>query len=251
MQPHDTTRDNPIQLCECGCGQPAPIAHYTNKPMGYFKGQPIRFIHGHNARKPDLVSPNPSGLCMCGCGEKTPIAKDTDTRHGQVAGHPNRFVNSAHGRRRPAITRFWEKVDKRGPDECWKWQAVIDKNGYGGFRLHGHFVKAHRAAYELFCGQIPDGMCVCHSCDNRACVNPAHLWLGTLADNNHDRDQKGRDRNLRGEEHHSSRFSEQEIEDIRALYATGQFTYRQLARRYGVSKSSIGCIIRHQTWRHI
>ena len=88
--------------------------------------------------------------------------------------------------------RFWEKVDKSG--DCWKWIAHLLK-GYGRFRLNNKTWSAHRVSWTLHYGEIPEGMCVLHRCDNPGCVNPEHLFLGTRTDNMKDRDQKGRGSN--------------------------------------------------------
>lgn len=97
--------------------------------------------------------------------------------------------------RKPIAERFWPKVDVRGHEECWEWTASRKERGYGVFSRPGHnngALKAHRVSWELANGPIPDGLCVLHRCDNPPCVNPAHLFLGTIADNNRDMSLKGR-----------------------------------------------------------
>lgn len=93
--------------------------------------------------------------------------------------------------------RFWEKVDQRGPDECWLWTAGCFTDGYGSFRLGGRSLRAHRVSYEVSTGPIPEGLVVMHSCDTPLCVNPAHLSVGTVGDNSRDMVSKKRHRNSR------------------------------------------------------
>ena len=119
----------------------------------------------------------PLGYCQCGCGAKTSIAKQTNARYGQVKGQPVRF-RVGHATRIPPGERFWSKVDKRGPDECWPWIGWLHPNGYGSFTLGGKRPKrrmAHRVSYELAHGALADDVQIHHKCRHQRCVNPAHL----------------------------------------------------------------------------
>jgi len=147
--------------------------------------------------------------------------------------------------------RFWEKVDIRSPDECWEWQAGLFSDGYGVFKVSPKTKKAHRVAWALTHGLIPKGLCVCHKCDNKRCVNPAHLFLGTLKDNARDRANKGRNADRRGEKSTSSKLVRAQVVQIRKLYAQGTITQRELAGRFGISRRQICDIINRVCWKHI
>ena len=148
-------------------------------------------------------------------------------------------------------SRFWAKVDKRGPNDCWLWTAAVNEHGYGVMRPEGRrsgpTIKAHRVAVMLN-GRNPEGLCVLHRCDNPPCVNPAHLFLGTKADNAADRDAKGRGN--RGSVNGHARLTETQVADIRARAAAGVLQ-RVLAAEYGVSRPTISRIVTGKGWLHV
>jgi hypothetical protein len=113
------------------------------------------------------------------------------------------------------ITRFESKVLRT--EGCWLWTAGI-KHHYGQFRVGIRQCLAHRVAWELYCGSIPEGMCVLHNCDNQLCVNPNHLFLGTQLDNIRDRNNKGRT---------AHRLTEEQVLEIRTLYSGGDYNRRR------------------------
>jgi hypothetical protein len=150
------------------------------------------------------------------------------------------------------MKRFWSKIQRGDVDGCWIWIAGLDKYGYGHFWLNGRKTQAHRVSWIFQNGDIPGGMCVCHKCDNRRCVNPRHLFLGTRADNNKDCNNKGRRKNTGqrpGEQNTQSKLTELDIKAIRQLYQDRNFSQREIADRYGVSQFTISQIVRRKKWK--
>lgn len=145
------------------------------------------------------------------------------------------------------MERFREKVNERGPDECWPWTAAYFKSGYGAFRVGNKQMKAHRVAFYLVTGNWPVGM-ACHRCDTPSCCNPAHLFDGSATDNARDRDAKGRGANRERSPH--CKLAEPMRDQIRREYQRGsrEFGVIGLAEKYRVGRSTISRIVRGK-WR--
>ncbi len=128
---------------------------------------------------------------------------------------------------------------------CWGWIGPLHNAGYGRLAHDKMELLAHRIAYELFVGPIPDGMHVLHHCDNPPCMNPAHLFLGTHADNMRDMVVKGRSQ--RGERNGQSKLTEGQVLEIRKVHAGGD-SQKELAQRYGVDRSMVNRIVNGKNW---
>lgn len=153
----------------------------------------------------------------------------------------------------PMPMRFFEKI-VYGWEDCWVWRGAVDNAGYGLFARPNQdrnfkCLKAHRMSYELFVGTIPDGKKVLHKCDNRQCVNPDHLFLGTQADNVRDMVLKGRQVTIPrfGEKNPMAKTSVVEVEKIRTMVGSGS-TQRAAARRFNLSPMTISRIVRGLSW---
>lgn len=143
--------------------------------------------------------------------------------------------------------RFLSKISKQA-NGCWNWTVSTFPDGYGQFKSEHKNLRAHRVAYELFNGPIPDNLCVCHTCDNRLCVNPAHLFLADNAENTADRHRKGRD--ARGEKQHNAILTTEQVMAIRSSFVAGM-NQSQFAREHGVNRATLTHILSGRTWKHI
>lgn len=162
------------------------------------------------------------------------------------------------------IKRFWSKVAKGEPTECWEWLGRLDKRGYGHFETmfrvaRGEFVHYHhiasRLAWEITNGPVARGKMCCHVCDNRACCNPAHMFLGTAQDNMADMRAKGRavpPPRLRqdGEHNPSAKITADDVRRIRARFNEGEHR-RALADEYHLAPRTIRHILNRTRWAHI
>lgn len=153
--------------------------------------------------------------------------------------------------------RFWEKVDhyRADPDGCWLWTGSRNRKGYGQISVGGRRGRpqlAHRIAWTLVNGPIPDGVKVLHSCDNPPCVNSsAHLFLGTLGDNNADMVAKGRDRKAIGEAAPTAVLTEATVLEMRRLHREEGLGCRRLGAMFSVADGTAQAVISRRTWRHL
>ncbi len=150
---------------------------------------------------------------------------------------------------------FWELGEMDG--DCLLWPRSCNQGGYGHAWVDGKLHQVHRLAYSLKRGPIPDGMCVCHTCDVRRCYNPGHLWLGTRGDNNRDRAGKGRTARLLGTDNHNARLTQEQADELRREYVvkfarcaagSGATQWRSNARElmasYGISRALLYRVLR-------
>lgn len=141
------------------------------------------------------------------------------------------------------LARFWSKIDcTPGLFECWNWTDHLS-NGYGQIRFRGTCYAAHRVSYELSYDIHPGRLLVCHTCDNKRCCNPQHLFLGTPLDNMLDMERKNRGNHPRGERHGNYKLTDAQVSEMRRLYAVGNITQMQLARLFDVSQQYVWSIV--------
>lgn len=160
--------------------------------------------------------------------------------------------------RLPLVERFWRNVRRAGQDECWLWSGKSRTAGYGVISLGGRGagkILAHRLSWLIHRGNIPEmpdsahGAVVMHACDNRLCVNPEHLRLGTQSDNVRDMDAKGRRKtSIRlGEAHHKTKVTEEDVRFIRSSVISN----KEIGARFGMTRHGIAAIRRRTTWKNV
>ena len=252
----------PYGYCHCGCGQKTIPWEVSNRPRGRIRGEPRRFIHGHNTL---VANPNPAkplpppepcqcgcgrhaqpgrrfikghhgrkpfdpdvvGYCECGCGERTVVSPKTDTANGHVLGQPRRFKLGHSASRTPVSPVEYLEDPDTG---CWVWQRAMTRGGYG-FRQG----PAHRYVYERERGPIPDDLTLDHLCRNPGCVNPDHLEPVTSAENT----RRGRGAKLG---YHGA-FS------ARMMRASTTLSYAEIADVLGVTHATAQDAAKGKSWQ--
>lgn len=149
----------------------------------------------------------------------------------------------------PLETRFWGRVDKRGEDDCWNWTGCVSR-GYGIIHAWGKYQRVPRVSYQMFKGEIPDGMFVCHTCDNPLCINPKHLFVGTPKDNMQDMIRKGRKVICPGESNGVAKLTSEEAIKIYLLKDSGM-SQIEVGKMFGVGFRTISEIWLQHQWKTV
>lgn len=154
----------------------------------------------------------------------------------------------------PAKDRFLKYVLKDEDNGCWLWQACTTTFGYGQFYFERRLQNAHRVSWQIFNGDLPRGIFVCHKCDNPPCVNPDHLFLGTHEDNMDDR--KNKRRFVHGKKYYGSsspfsKLTDEQVLEILSLYNTDNVQQKELAKRFGVTQACIWYIVNGKTYKDL
>ena len=154
------------------------------------------------------------------------------------------MVNSKTRGRTCAWKRFWDFVSVKNKDECWEWNGCTIPNGYGKIQIFKKSYLVHRISWLIHFGYYPEGKLVCHICDNKKCVNPSHLFLGTHKDNYEDSAKK--DRNCIGERNGFSKLTKEDVLSIVLL--KDEMNKMDISRKFGVSDSAVHDIFAGRTW---
>lgn len=144
--------------------------------------------------------------------------------------------------------RFWSQVDIRGNEDCWYWKGLKNQ-GYSRFYYQGRNRYAHRVAWQLTNGPIPEGLQVLHSCDTPECVNPGHLHLGTHAENMKEMKEKGR--STQGERSPNSKLTDAQVKEILRIHGEGKLNMKEISRLVGVSYNVVRRIVSRKDWKHV
>ncbi len=151
------------------------------------------------------------------------------------------------------IDRLYRRVMVRGPAQCWDWIGFKNDDGYGRMMLHGSSVSVHRVSYASAYGLPTIGLEIRHACNNESCVNPNHLVEGTHLENMRDRDATGWKPAMKfpGESNPMAKLTADSVVLIRKMRSETGLSYERIGRKFGISGSTVGLIIKRTTWSHI
>ena len=247
----------------CGSGQ--GMAMVANKTLN------VRAALCHNLQSIRLSRKHNDSNILCLSGKNllaVELTKEWLTTRFDGGNHAKR-VEKIRGASNEIIkARFWSKVII-SRDHCWEWQGS-KRRGYGRFRIGNRLRHAHHLAWQFIYGDFPTDKQILHRCDNSGCVNPEHLFIGTIKDNMQDMLTKGRGNKASGERHGSKthpnslptgkdwhllhakkKLEESQVRDIRSLYFKNGFSQKQLSEKSNVAKETIGDVVNRRTWKHI
>jgi len=180
-------------------------------------------------------------LCKCDCGMERIVRKQC-----LIEGNSNSCGCKKYG---PVKDKIFNNI-KKNENGCWEWTGGLSARGYASMHYEGKRTPLHRLSYILFRGPIPNDKLACHTCDNKKCINPDHIYIGTHKTNFRDAKERNRLRTRRGSAHPSSKLNEDKVRFIRFHYQNG-FDIREMSSFFGVTKSILYQTAKGQRWKHV
>lgn len=233
-KPTHAIKRRPNHFCSCFCANTFRRENNVKRSLGIRYGF-LTVLADAGVDK----NHNSQVICECICGNKKIVVLNC-IKSGCIS-------SCGCGGFKNFADRFWSFVDRQD-DDHWIWTGCKDQNGYGHITRNGKVYFAHRMAWELINGVIPDGLCVLHRFDDPSNVCVKNLFLGTKGDNNRDKAQKGRAPVFKGEKNPMSKLSLSNVHAIRKMLETGHKLQRDIAILFGVSRTTISDIKRQRTW---
>lgn len=183
-------------------------------------------------------------------GEYETLYRNPCECQSDIEGKMEASMNDKDNELKPFLYKFWERINKT--KSCWIWIGAKNSGGYGILRVNNFQMRAHRFSYQAFFGRISDKICVLHKCDNKICVNPEHLFLGTRIDNNKDRDMKNRTVIVYGSKNGKAKLNEIKVRDIKNTLKYYNFkSFAEIGIKYNVKWQTIQAIAKGKTWKRV